>query len=154
MKKKLVALLLVLTMALCLFPASAFADDLQTQSTSPARVSKPAQNLYFKDAYGADYLIYSGNLVSTTQNSSWKGYVLVIQDVLDGLSSELHNNNFNPQGVDGVFGKNTKSAVVCFQVAYIGANDADGVVGPTTWWFLYNRWIFDLGCCSLSHVIP
>lgn len=152
MKKRIVAILLVLAMAVCAFPVCAFADNPQVQSATTAAVSKPAQDLWFKDHNGADYYVYSGTIISTTQNTSYKGYILVIQDVLYELSKELPNVNFNPQGVDGIFGQNTRSAVVCFQVAYIGANEADGVVGPTTWWYLYARWILDLGARSLSNV--
>lgn len=154
MKKRLVAMLLVLVMAVCAFPVCAFADNPQMQPASTTTVSKPARYLCFKDYSGADYIIYSGNVISTTQNSSWTGYVLVIQDVLDGLYRALGNNNLNPRGADGTFGPNTRAAVVCFQVAYIGPNDADGAVGPTTWWFLYNEWISELNHCNLSHVRP
>ena len=139
-------------MAVCAFPVCAFADNPQAHSAASTTVSKPAQNLYFKDYAGADYRVYSGTVISTTQNTTWKGYILVIQDVLDRLSRTLSVDSFNPQGVDGIFGENTRSAVVSFQWIFIGENDADGVVGPTTWWFLHTRWIGDLGSCNLSHV--
>ena len=152
MKKRIVALLLVLVMAVCAFPVCAFADNPQAQPATTAAVSKPAQDLWFKDHNGNDYYVYSGRIISTTQNTSWTGYILVIQNVLYELYKEFSNDNFYPGRVDGIFGQNTKSAVVCFQVAYISANDADGVVGPTTWWYLYTQWILDLGACNLSYV--
>lgn len=151
MKKRLVATLLVLVMAVCVFPVCAFADYDQPQTHATSAVSKPAQTLWFKDSEGNAYSVYSGTVVS--KGSSHTGYVLVIQEVLYRLSVAKENDNFNPNGIDGTFGEGTRLAVVCFQVAYISANDADGAVGPTTWWYLHNRWVYDLRSTSLTSVI-
>lgn len=151
MKKRIVAILLVLAMAVCAFPVCAFADNPQVQSATTATLSIPAQTLRFKDCNGDIYRVESGTLVS--QGSSHVGYILVIQEVLHRLYLHTGNNNFNPNGVDGIFGNGTRSAVVCFQVAYISANDADGVVGPTTWWYLHDTWKNELNSPYLTSVV-
>lgn len=152
MKKKVVAILLVLVMAVCAFPVSAFADHDQYQaSVTTAAVSKPAQTLRFKDCNGNTYKVDSSTVIS--QGSSHVGYILVIQEVLQRLYWHTGNTNYNPNGVDGIFGNGTRLAVVCFQVAYISANDADGVVGPTTWWYLHDVWENVLNSPNLTSVV-
>ena len=146
MKKRLIAVLLVLTMAICAFPASAFADNA---SISPMSVT---EELEFLDHYKNPYTVESSTIVSTTTNSSYTGYVIVIQEVLYRYYLRTGNTNFNPQGVDGVFGNNTRLAVVSFQVAKLGANEADGVVGPKTWAALYDVWANTLGSPSLTYL--
>ena len=151
MKKRLVATLLVLIMAMCVFPVCAFADYDQPQTHATSAVSKPAQTLWFKDSKGSVYYVYSGTVVS--KGSSHAGYVLVIQEVLYRLFQATDNGNFNPNGIDGTFGEGTRLAVVCFQVAYISANDADGAVGPTTWCYLHDTWKNELGYPNLTSVV-
>jgi peptidoglycan hydrolase-like protein with peptidoglycan-binding domain len=46
------------------------------------------------------------------------------------LQQELTNKGFNPQGVDGAFGNNTRAAVIAFQRSQ--GITADGIVGPDT----------------------
>lgn len=46
------------------------------------------------------------------------------------LQQALTTRGFNPQGVDGAFGNNTRAAVIAFQRAQ--GITADGVVGPDT----------------------
>ncbi|MFT3709106.1 MAG: peptidoglycan-binding domain-containing protein [Archangium sp.] len=46
------------------------------------------------------------------------------------LQQALTDRGFNPQGVDGAFGNNTKSAVMAFQRAQ--GIKVDGIVGPDT----------------------
>ncbi|MCU0696226.1 MAG: peptidoglycan-binding protein [Myxococcaceae bacterium] len=46
------------------------------------------------------------------------------------LQQTLQSRGFSPQGVDGIFGRNTRAAVVAFQRA--NGLAADGVVGPDT----------------------
>lgn len=152
MKKRLVATLLILVMIVCALPVCAFADYAQNQSPSAVTaISIPAQTLWFKDCNGIPYEVNSGTVIS--QGSSHVGYILVIQEVLQRLYINTGNTNFNPNGVDGVFGNGTRLAVVCFQVAYISANDADGVVGPTTWWYLNDVWKNTLNSPALTSVV-
>ncbi len=46
------------------------------------------------------------------------------------LQQALTTRGFNPQGVDGAFGNNTRAAVIAFQRAQ--GITADGIVGPDT----------------------
>lgn len=46
------------------------------------------------------------------------------------LQQALTNRGFNPQGIDGAFGNNTRAAVMAFQRAQ--GLTADGIVGPDT----------------------
>jgi peptidoglycan hydrolase-like protein with peptidoglycan-binding domain len=47
------------------------------------------------------------------------------------LQKLLARRGFDPQGADGVFGKNTAAAVRAAQKA--NGLDVDGIVGPLTW---------------------
>ena len=57
------------------------------------------------------------------KQGSKNNYVMILQDAL--------NNMGRPLSIDGVFGKNTKNAVINFQ-KYYGLK-ADGIVGCSTW---------------------
>lgn len=150
MKKKLIAMLLAIIMSVCIFPASAFADSGQTQSlyTTSGDIDRL---LWFKYSDGTVYYVDSQVLVS--QGSSYTGYVIVIQEVLDRLFRYTGNQNLNPNGIDGSFGNGTRLAVVSFQVAYIGSQAGDGVVGPTTWKKLHTQWDYTLGKPNLTHLV-
>ena len=151
MKKKLLALLLALALVVCTLPAPASAYYDKGQTVQLTAISKPAQRLKFKDNKGNAYYVESGTLVSS--GSSYTGYIFVIQEVLERLSAKTGNTNLDPQGVDGIFGNNTRLAVVCFQVKYIGADAGDGVVGPTTWWYLHQKWSYPLLKPKLTNVV-
>lgn len=146
MKKRIIAVILVLAMAICAFPASAFADNA---SVSPMTV---AERKEFYDRLGNSYYVETSTVVSTTTNSSYTGYVIVIQEVLYRYSLRTGNANFDPQGVDGIFGNNTRLALVSFQVATMGESEADGVVGPKTWAKLHDIWKNTLGSPNLVYL--
>ena len=158
MKKRFIAFIVSLSMALCFFNIPVAAESNQRESAHRAFVNKPAQNLDFYDSKGKKYTVWSGTLVS--QGSSLTGYVLVIQEVLHRLYQYNGNNNLNPHGVDGIFGDNTRLAVICFQNRYISGyyngvyyDAGDGVVGANTWWYLHNRWSVVLGSPNLTSVV-
>ena len=132
---------------MCIFPASAFADSPQLDQFAAA--SGIIYN--FRDRNGNIYPVNSDTLVTT--GSSHTGYIIVIQEVLQRLSSATGNPNFNPNGIDGVFGNGTRLAVVCFQVQYLGANEADGVVGSKTWRKLYTVYTNILGSPNLTYLV-
>lgn len=141
------AIILVLSLAMCIFPASAFADSPQLDQFAAA--SGIIYN--FRDRNGNIYPVNSDTLVTT--GSSHTGYIIVIQEVLHRLYSATGNPNFNPNGIDGIFGSGTRSAVVCFQVQYLGANEADGVVGSKTWRQLYTVYTNILGSPNLTYLV-
>lgn len=153
MKKKLIAILLVMTMAVCVLPVSAFAEDVNYVLESEAKSVAPALYLFY-DHNGNYYEVYSSVTISKTQNTGYTGYICVIQEVLTRLYNKNPSlySNFNPQGIDGTFGNNTRLAVVCFQVSRIGANAGDGVVGSTTWYYIFNDWYETLNRPWLTHI--
>lgn len=53
------------------------------------------------------------------------------------VQNRLNSLGFNCGAADGIFGNNTKNAVISFQRSR--GLDADGIVGPTTWEYLFNR---------------
>ncbi len=57
-------------------------------------------------------------------------YVLVLQDALAAIG-------YDPGGLDGVYGANTRTAVMAFQ--YANGLTADGIVGCNTWTALTKR---------------
>lgn len=147
--KKIIALLLILVMAICVFPVSAFAEA-ESPFGLNTNVEDLPRMLWFKYSDGTVYTVDSNILVS--QGSGYTGYVIVIQEVLDRLCRYTGYNNINPNGIDGVFGNGTRLAVVSFQVAYIGAQAGDGVVGPTTWKKLFIQWYDTLGAPNLTYL--
>ena len=148
MKKKLIATLLLLAMAICLLPAAAFADSAEPSNASGARTIMYA----FKD-YNGKFVSVDGSVL-VTYGCTYKNYVCIVQSVLTQLYKVTGNTNFNPQGVDGIFGRNTEAAIQCFQVAYMGANEGDGVVGQRTWAKLQEVWTKVLGSRALPNVQP
>jgi hypothetical protein len=152
--KKTIAMLLALVMAVCIFPLSAFADYNEYIDTTDEPDPVSAAIYVFYDRNGNWYEVDSSVKISTYQNSTYTGYVCVIQEVLTRLYNKDQSlyNNFNPKGIDGTYGNNTKQAVICFQVSRIGENDGDGIVGPTTWYYLYKDWANTLNSAWLSSV--
>jgi N-acetylmuramoyl-L-alanine amidase len=49
------------------------------------------------------------------------------------LQRLLSSQGFKVGEIDGIFGKDTLTAVLKFQTKFLGAGQADGVVGPKTW---------------------
>lgn len=148
MKKKLIATLLLLAMAICLLPTAAFASNAEPANTSGARTI-----MYLFKAYNGDYITVDGSVL-VTYGCTYTNYVCVVQSVLTQLYKVTGNTNFNPQGVDGIFGRNTEAAVQCFQVAYMGSGEGDGVVGQRTWAALQEVWTSELGSRALPGVQP
>lgn len=70
------------------------------------------------------------NFATTSVNSYTTGYASAVQSILlgySGTSSMISSSG----GVDGMFGTNTKNAVIVFQNAK--GLSADGIVGSGTW---------------------
>ncbi len=150
MKKCIVTFIIMICVIICVFPTCAFADASQPFGIN-TNIDDLPRMLWFKYSDGTVYYVDSQVLVS--QGSSHTGYVIVIQEVLDRLYRYTGNNNINPHGIDGSFGDNTRLAVVSFQVAYIGQQAGDGVVGPVTWKKIYIQWKDTLGSPNLAHLV-
>lgn len=141
MKKKLIALLLLLVMAVCIFPASAFA-------VSPCSVTgsiddrSAADGFFYLMIYNKEYKIQKGTLLYNDGGEAYKTENKTAQLKLTELSIDFDENDINPGGVDGYFGDGTESATKAFQkywnndLAYwyaAGTVDVDGLIGNETW---------------------
>lgn len=144
--RRIVAVFLVLAIAICLLPAAAFADNADTSA-----VPSTQSIMYAFRAHDGRYTIVNGDVIMM-KGTSYKNYVSIIQSVLTELYKKTGNANYNPKGVDGIFGDDTHLAVVCFQVAYMGANEGDGAVGQRTWAKLQEVWTDVLGSPALPGV--
>lgn len=81
-------------------------------------------------AAGSAWVTRFQKFATTSVNSYQAGYASAVQSILlrySGTSSMISSSG----GVDGIFGTNTKNAVVVFQKAK--SLTADGIVGSDTW---------------------
>lgn len=139
MKKRLVALLLILALVICVFSVSAFAYEGASSGASPRGGWTDADGYVFC-ILGTEYRIPYGTVCSQTYNNTvWK-YVYPVQYILTDFA-EYHNNpSYDPQGRDGIFGANTASAVRYFQGRR--GIQVDGCVGDQTWTAFTQHWVF------------
>tara|TARA_A100001388_G_scaffold277250_1_gene267615 strand:- start:6043 stop:6342 length:300 start_codon:yes stop_codon:yes gene_type:complete len=54
------------------------------------------------------------------------------------VQERLKDLGYEPGGIDGIFGYNTKRAVKMFQVKYCSFLKVDGIVGARTWDVLFS----------------
>lgn len=73
----------------------------------------------------------------------------IIKMAVESIQQELHYNSYDPGLIDGIFGPETRKAVVAFQKAKLIL--ADGVVGPITAKKLFRRRIKSV---ELKYEIP
>lgn len=136
MKKKLVALLLVLALAVCIFPASAFALTSDGYPNNSRRNSSGNWHIIVNS-----YSLYVNyGTVIRKGNTSYDQNVYAAQAALNWI-------DMNPRagcGIgaqDGLFGTDTYNGVVAFQKFWNNNNaysegyyiDVDGIVGNCTW---------------------
>lgn len=141
MKRKIIAILLVLTMAVCAFPMSAFAAS-ESAVTYSAKVNYGwfGANEYFFNILGTIYRIPHGTVCSQTYNNTVYNYVYPVQYILSDFADYYSNNGYNPYGIDGIFGGNTRNAVMYYQGRK--GLQTDGDVGDQTWTSFVNQWVF------------
>ncbi len=142
MKKRLIAMFLVLVMAACALPISAFAIDPYTEPSGLR-----SNETWFRTKNDTYYIVNKNTNVS--QGDKW-GYVACIQDLLNGFYRCTGNTAYYVGDVDSDFGAKTHSAVLTFQ-ANMGLT-SDGIVGWGTWTTFHTRWLADLHGCKLEHV--
>lgn len=146
MKKKLVALLLVLTMAICIFPASAFAEDENVGPIIPQYLDPDGYyHIYIKLDL---YKVPQGTVLSY---GSKYGHVYTAQMKLNEVSVK-GNASCSVGTVDGDFGSKTRTGTYAFQNWFnrvhdsygVSSIDVDGIIGNQTWnafsklMYLYN----------------
>lgn len=136
MKKKLVALLFVLAMAVCIFPAGAFADSCTYEAVSITGTRNCPSGYTPTKRY---YVMYSEKdyWVGWTR-SNGRGPVRVAQGYLyyDGSFQDYKNQNpsftYNVDScVDGWFGTATEGAIRIYQGRH--SLTVDGDLGTNTW---------------------
>ncbi|MGC9379481.1 peptidoglycan-binding domain-containing protein [Streptomyces sp. MH13] len=81
---------------------------------------------------------YCGHYFSAPQSSPMLSYGstgAAVREVQDLIASTTAYYAYHDQAlaVDGDFGPRTRDAVRWFQRTYMGAAEADGIVGPKTW---------------------
>lgn len=119
----------------------AYADDVSTLAFDTSR----DRGWYSYESYTfcvnrTLYQIPMGTVCSRYQNSSVYGYVYPIQYILEDFSEYYNNQNYNPNGLDGIFGTGTESATAYYQGRK--GLSADGRVGDNTWSSFVSQWTF------------
>lgn len=136
MKKKLVAVFLVLVMAVCIFPVSAFADSCTYDAVSITGTRNLPAGVTPQYSY---YVMYSdrNHWVGWTRPNS-RGAVRVAQGYLyqDNSYSEYASQNpgfvLNVDScVDGWFGEATEATIRIYQRKH--GLSIDGDLGTNTW---------------------
>ena len=147
MKKRIMKAVALFSLAMMIitFSASASAEtNLASTYTTPASYERDEYNLY--TSYG-HFTVPGGTVigknVSSTSSSTLKAtYTRAAQAALTTIHNNPHLSGFDcdPNGVDGLFGDNTRNAVISFQTtirAYLDSNvSVDGDVGSQTWYWL------------------
>lgn len=135
MKRKIIAILLVLTMAVCAFPMSAFAAD-NDESAAPRYIA--SSNDYCIYIALEPYTVPYGTVLSY---GSKGGHVYTAQMKLNEVSMKEKNASISVGTVDGDFGNNTRNGTYAFQRWFNTVNSVygmseigvDGVIGNQTW---------------------
>lgn len=134
--KKLIAILLVLTMAVCALPMSAFAD-YDTKVDSEIETRHEDATHFFIMISGNPYSVKKGTVIS---NGSRGREVGVAQMKLNEVSDK-GGGGWAAISADEVFGPNTQNATYAFQGWFNGvrhtygaaAIGVDGIIGDQTW---------------------
>ena len=141
MKKRFVALFLVLVMAVCIFPASAFAAPASTTSGTIKDMSW-SDGYFHLLIYNKEHTIWKETLLYNDGGVTYRSANKTAQLKLTEFSVDYGMNNINPGGTDGYFGDKTESATEAFQdywntdIAYwfsAGTVGVDGLIGKETW---------------------
>ena len=146
MKKKIVAMLLVMVIAVCMLPTYAFAD-FEGQGTATTMSANFTYTFYDWDEHV--YIDVPSTVVCSRTYNRVSPYTKAAQCALYAISEDWMNDSMNPGYPDGIYGDNTYNAVYNYQYnKYMnGALDVgyvDGDTGPMTWPFLYGDY----------HVVP
>ena len=128
MKKRIVALLLVLTMVVCAFPISAFAPVTENSVGMYGTRDKPTSGNNTSSNWYYSYYTNTAYWVGWHFKTAGKPvYMVQAYLVADGEFNSLSD-------IDGYFGNNTETQIRAYQYKYRndGLSD-DGVVGGDTW---------------------
>lgn len=138
MKKRIIALLLVLIMSVCILSVAAFADS--GASTMSARSGSYYDGGYlFYISETARKILYH-TICSRYQNSTVYNYVHTVQYILNDFAEYNENRGYDPGDLDGIFGAQTESATAYYQGRK--GLSPDGRVGDNTWTSFVEQWVF------------
>ncbi|WP_413759985.1 peptidoglycan-binding domain-containing protein [Streptomyces sp. MMBL 11-3] len=109
-----------------------------TASASPAPAAAPASaSAYTCNYYWSGSYLYAGYSTTNTTNTKYGqtgNRVIEVQCLMTYWANRVGDSRFDPRGVDGQFGDNTRAAVVNAQkVCFSDPAEWDGEVGPKTW---------------------
>ncbi|MEU9186535.1 peptidoglycan-binding domain-containing protein [Streptomyces sp. NPDC048484] len=109
-----------------------------TASASPAPAAAPASASAYTCHYSwqGSYLYagYSSTNTTNTKYGQTGNRVIEVQCLMTYWANRVGDSKFDPKGVDGEFGANTKAAVINAQkVCFSDSSEWDGEVGPNTW---------------------
>lgn len=112
-------------------------DGVAGKSTwyTAVRIYVGVNRLSELESQGQTFYSFNWQLVNNLNSGSTGGQVRQLQYMLATLSEYI--NAIPNVAVDGIFGSRTEAAVRAFQ-RFAGLS-VDGVVGPATWYALYNR---------------
>lgn len=133
MKKKVISLLLVFALIISVVPTHAFAANGNTASTYASSTAV----YVFRNRSGGEYDIRANEYIGMGYSNP-TGHVIIIQVLLNRIVWETDDTGFSAGTVDGLFGTNTRNAVIYFQ-NWKGLS-ADGIVGPDTWAALHSAY--------------
>lgn len=114
-------------------------DGIAGKSTwyTAVRIYVGVNRLSELESQGQTFYSFNWQLVNNLNSGSTGGQVRQLQYMLATLSEYI--NAIPNVAVDGIFGSRTEAAVRAFQ-RFAGLS-VDGVVGPATWYALYDRFI-------------
>ena len=142
MKKKLLALFLVLALVVCSLPTAAFAEATQSFVRMYGTRNKPANGYNTQANYYYSYYTDTQFWVGWRFKTSGKP-VYMVQAYLfaDDQFSSISD-------VDGYFGNRTEQAIRDYQAKY--GLDSDGVAGGDTW----KHMAFTKYGTSITYLLP
>lgn len=134
--KKLIAILLVLTMAVCALPMSAFAD-YDTDIDSEIDVDYEDNYYFYIMIYGKEHKVSKGTVISYGSTGE---DVRTAQKKLNEVSDK-GGGGWSFLSTDADFGPSTQNATFAFQGWFNGVRHTygmaeigvDGIIGTQTW---------------------
>lgn len=139
MKKKIISLLLILALAVCIFPASAFALTNVDESIASTAFRSTASDGYCIWVGDSKFIVPYGTVIS---EGSRGDAVYVAQRKFNEMfekEGKYGYTGFDVGYPDSIFGERTKIGAITFQTWYnVNSYDGvtltvDGIIGPMSW---------------------
>lgn len=144
MKRKILSLILTLIMSvLLLLPSLALGHSGRTDSSGGHNDRKYGTGYHYHHGYPAhqhtngicpytesNNVYYNPNNPYASKVKTFVPYSMSSRNNVIDIQTKLVEKGFDPKGVDGIYGPNTRNAVKLFQAA--NGLFIDGIVGPKT----------------------